>query len=215
MKSTKVVIVDYGIGNLFSVRRALEVCGANNIIISSKPKDILRADRVVLPGVGAFADGIQGLRDRALDVAILEFSDTKRPLLGICLGMQILATTSKEFGYHSGLDLIPGKVVAIPTVDKSGSLLKTPYVGWSSLDQPANSRWTSTVLSHISQDHSVYLVHSFQFIPDNPNDLLATYRYGGHEITAAIIRENITGLQFHPEKSGKVGLSILSEFLQC
>lgn len=214
MTGSKIVIVDYGVGNLYSVQRALEVCGASDICISSDPTEVLIADRVILPGVGAFADGILGLRERGLDVAIREFANSKRPLLGICLGMQIFATMSEEFGEHTGLGLIPGMVRAIPSVDIIGFPLKIPFVGWSSLDRPDRVHWKGTVLGQMTSEQSVYLVHSFHFVPVSQSNLLATYQYGGHNITAAIVKENIIGLQFHPEKSGEVGLSVLSKFLQ-
>lgn len=213
MKSTTVAIVDYGVGNLYSVQRAFEVCGASNISLSGNPSEILACDRVVLPGVGAFADGMRGLRERGLDQAIREFAISGRPLLGICLGMQLFATTSKEFGEHSGLNLVPGQVDAIPSEHKDGGLLKTPYIGWSSLECPAHADWQGTVLNSLTQEESIYLVHSFHFIPEDRGNILATYRYGGHSITAAIKKDNITGLQFHPEKSGQVGLRIINDFL--
>jgi glutamine amidotransferase len=214
MNSNSVVIVDYGIGNLYSVERALEVCGANDIRISSNPAEIKSAGRVVLPGVGAFADGMKGLQDRALDNALCEFAEAGRPLLGICLGMQLLATYSNEFGDHAGLNLIPGKVIAIPSKDTEGATLKAPFIGWSTLVNPSQSQWGESVLNGQKKDQSIYLVHSFQFQPDHQEDILATYQYGGHEIVAAVKCGNITGVQFHPEKSGKVGLSIISEFLK-
>ncbi len=215
MKNIGVTIVDYGVGNLYSVQRALEVCGASDICISSDPAEILIADRVVLPGVGAFADGMRGLRERGLDSAIREFAKSGRPLMGICLGMQLFATKSDEFGEHTGLDLIPGKVNAIPPKGVEGEHLKIPNVGWSTLDQPAHICWEKTVLRALTREQSVYLVHSFHFKPDSQNNVLATYQYGGNNITAAIVEGNIIGLQFHPEKSGEVGLTILSQYLQC
>lgn len=215
MSKGKLVIVDYGVGNLYSVQRAFEVCGASDIGISSDPAEILSADRVVLPGVGAFADGMLGLRTHGLDRALQEFARSGRPLLGICLGMQLLATTSEEFGEHRGLDLIPGHVCAIPKHNANGGTRKIPYVGWSPLERPAHAAWQDSVLASISKEQSIYLVHSFHFTPENQADLLATYPYSGLDIAAAVAKDNITGLQFHPEKSGAVGLSILSNFLQA
>lgn len=212
MNGPKVVIVDYGLGNLYSVRRAFEVIGANDICISSSPAEISAADRLLLPGVGAFGDGMQGLREKNLDRAICEFSESGKPLLGICLGMQLLSTLGTEFGEHKGLGLIPGKVDAIPLVSEDGLSLKAPYIGWSSLNCPNNIDWGASVLADLTQEQSVYLVHSNHVIPDNPNDVLATYQYGGRKITAAVTKNNITGLQFHPEKSGEVGLKILRRF---
>ena len=214
MKSLNVAIVDYGLGNLYSVHRALEVCGVRDICISSNPAKILAADRVVLPGVGSFYNGINGLRESGLDIAIHKFVDSGRPLLGICLGMQLFATTSMEFGTHYGLDLIPGQVNAIPPDSVKDVPIKIPFIGWSSLDCPRNINWDKSVLTTLTQEHYVYLVHSFHFMPVKQANILATYQYGGHNITAAIKKNNITGVQFHPEKSGKVGLSILLNYLK-
>lgn len=214
MKASKVTVLDYGVGNLYSVQRAFEVCGASDICISSDPDEIRNADRLVLPGVGAFGDGMRGLRDRGLDQAICEFANSGRPLLGICLGMQMLATTSEEFGEHAGLNLIPGRVSPIPSKDFDGISLKTPFIGWSHLNCPPDVNWEGGVLESISGKQAVYLVHSFQFTPDSQGNMLGTYQYGGHDVTAAVFKDNIVGLQFHPEKSGKIGLRILSNFLR-
>ena len=214
MTASRVTVLDYGVGNLYSVQRAFEVCGASDVCVSSDPDAIRNADRLVLPGVGAFADGMRGIRDRKLDQAICEFANSGRPLLGICLGMQILATTSEEFGEHAGLNLIPGRVSPIPSKDLNGIHLKTPFIGWSDLNCPPNVNWEGSVLESITSRQAVYLVHSFQFNPDSQSNLFATYQYGRHNITAAVVKDNIVGLQFHPEKSGKIGLSILSNFLK-
>lgn len=214
MTVTNVTILDYGVGNLYSVQRAFEVCGASDICVSSDPDVVRNADRLVLPGVGAFADGMQGLRDRGLDQAICEFANSGRPLLGICLGMQMLATSSEEFGEHAGLDLVPGKVHPIPSTDMEGADLKIPFIGWSHLDCPPEFNWNGSILESLNRKQAVYLVHSFQFLPKNHCNMFGTYQYGGHNITAAIAKNNIIGLQFHPEKSGHIGLKILAKFLQ-
>lgn len=212
MLNPRVTVVDYGVGNLFSVRRALEQSGATDILVSCDPVDIENADRVVLPGVGAFADGIQGLRERGFAEPICRYAQSGRPLLGICLGMQMFATESEEFGRHAGLNLIPGKVVAIPHEGADGRQLKVPFIGWTSL-VGARAALAGSYLKDTDENGSVYLVHSFHVVPDQEDDVLARYRYGKHEITAAIKRGNITGLQFHPEKSGNVGLQIMANFL--
>jgi glutamine amidotransferase len=209
----KITVVDYGVGNLFSVRRALESCGGGDIAVSSSAQDIVSADRLVLPGVGAFADGMQGLRQNGLDEAVLEFARSGRPLLGICLGMQMLASESEEFGVHSGLGLIRGKVVAIPTQESDGARLKVPFVGWATLVQNDSADASGSCLKDVGTTDAVYLVHSYQVQAADHSDVLATYQYGDITITAAIKRDNITGLQFHPEKSGKVGMRILANFI--
>ena len=213
MKPLKTVIIDYGLGNLFSVKRAFEVCGAPNICISDSEKDIASADRLVLPGVGAFADGMQGLRDRKLLEPILSYAESKRPLLGICLGMQMLTTASDEFGNHPGLNLIPGYVRAIPNTANDGSKLKIPHIGWSPLVRSPSIDWDGSILSTTSPGKSVYLVHSYAVETEEPCHQLSYCIYGGHRITAVIKKGAIYGCQFHPEKSGSVGLSILARFL--
>lgn len=211
--TARVLIVDYGVGNLYSVQRALEYCGAHEIQISSNPADIEAAERLVLPGVGAFKDGMEGLAACGLVEPILRYAASGRPLLGICLGMQMLATQSEEFGNHSGLNLIPGRVVAIPAMREDGNTRKIPYIGWSKLTRADGTPPAPTVLDSIGGDDAVYLVHSYHVLPDNADDLIATYDFEGLAITAAIKRGNVTGLQFHPEKSGQVGLDIISAFL--
>lgn len=210
--STTVTIVDYGSGNLLSVARALEHCGAL-VRISGDPEEIERAERLLVPGVGAFAEGMRGLREQHLVAPIQAFARGGRPLLGICLGMQMLATRSHEFGETEGLSLIEGDVDAIPNVTVDGARLKTPHIGWASLHPGPHSSWDATVMRSLPVGGSVYLVHSFHMKPADSRDILALATYGGHEITAAIQRGNVIGCQFHPEKSGDNGLKLLSHFL--
>jgi glutamine amidotransferase len=214
MKKEKVVVVDYGLGNLFSVQRALEHCGASNVCISSAIDDIDSADRLILPGVGAFEDGVRGLNEYGLIEPIRRHALSKKPMLGICLGMQLLATTSEEFGNHLGLNLIPGKVVSIPTEFPIGCKRKVPFVGWAKLSVLQVCVPENIILTELSKDKSVYLVHSYYYVPDDIKNLVATYDYFGEKIAAVIKSENIYGFQFHPEKSGEVGLGLLRAFLQ-
>lgn len=213
MKQNNIVIVDYGLGNIFSVARALEICGASNVSISASAEDIANADSVILPGVGAFGDGMRGLSERSLIEPLIQHAVNGKPLLGICLGMQMLASSSEEFGSHKGLGLIPGNVRKIPNENIYGLLRKTPFIGWASLERPDGSSWSNSVLRSIESGDSVYLVHSYYLELEDRSDLLATYSNYGEQITAAVRRGNVTGLQFHPEKSGKVGLQILREFI--
>lgn len=209
----KVTVIDYGSGNLYSVQRALEFCGARNIVISSQESDINDADRLILPGVGAFENGMNGLRSRGLIEPIIRYANQGKPLLGICLGMQMLASSSNEFGVHEGLNLIPGQVVPIPAEGKNGVTHKIPFIGWTSLDAGNEVNYKNSVLSDATQKDAVYMVHSYYMLPENEGSALATYDYDGISITAAVQSRNIIGLQFHPEKSGKVGLSILKKFI--
>lgn len=212
MKPT-VTIVDYGSGNLLSVQRAFEFCGAT-VVLAEDAATIERAEYLVLPGVGAFADGMQGLRDRRLIAPIQRFAATGRPLLGICLGMQMLATTSAEFGDHDGLNLIEGRVVPVHDRSASGELLKIPNIGWYDLEPAAKGAWTGSLLDGLPDSAAVYLVHSYHVVPRQATHLLATYVLGGRPVTASIRSGRIIGCQFHPEKSGKIGLQILNGFLR-
>lgn len=209
----KVTVVDYGSGNLFSVQRALERCGAE-VLLAQTPADIESAGLLILPGVGAFADGMQGLRARGFIEPIRQHAQAGQPLLGICLGMQMLASSSCEFGQHTGLDLIPGEVVAIPPKTTDGGRQKIPQIGWATLLRPpGRPDWTGSLLADAGPQAAMYHVHSFYFRPNDAANLLAYYNYGGHAITAAVQRANITGLQFHPEKSADDGLRLLAGFL--
>ncbi|MDC8758880.1 imidazole glycerol phosphate synthase subunit HisH [Janthinobacterium fluminis] len=208
-----VSIIDYGSGNLLSVARAFEHCGAS-AALAQDAAAIERAERLVLPGVGAFADGMQGLHERGLVDAILRYAASGRPLLGICLGMQMLASDSAEFGSHGGLNLIPGRVQAIPARDVDGTAQKIPHIGWADLQPPRPGRWAGTLFEATPEGTSVYLVHSFHFVPDQPDQRLADCYYGGHAIAAAVQSDNIIGCQFHPEKSGAAGLALLAAFLR-
>jgi glutamine amidotransferase len=213
MKHEKIVVVDYGLGNLYSVQRALEHCGATNVCVSSAIDDVISADKLILPGVGAFEDGIRGLNNLGLTEPIKSHARQNKPILGICLGMQLLATTSNEFGSHHGLNLIPGKVIPIPTECTTGIRRKVPFIGWASLSVLGRNGTTNPVLDELGKEQSVYLVHSYYFSPDQDADLVATYDYQGIKVTAAIRSNKIYGFQFHPEKSGVVGLGLLRAFL--
>lgn len=207
-----VVVIDYGIGNLFSVRRAFEHCGCE-VAVSSDPAVLAAAPRLVLPGVGAFADGMRGLIERGLDKVVVDYAASGRPLMGICLGMQMLASVSEEFGEHKGLGIIPGRVASIPRLDPEGRPYKVPHVGWADLDaDDPSSAWAGTILEGLTSQDAVYLTHSFAVAPADPSHRLAYCRYNGAKVTAAIRKGKVYGVQFHPEKSGKVGLRIISNF---
>ncbi len=206
------VVVDYGVGNVHSVLKALAHEGGD-ARLSCDPDEIAAAERLVLPGVGAFGDGMRELRKRELIDPIRAFHRTGRPLLGICLGMQLLLGESTEFGLHEGLGIIPGRVERIPVSDG----WKVPHVGWNRLVPPpaAPSRWEGTLLAgHLSASPMVYFVHSFHARPDDPSDVLACVSYGDQALSAAVQRGNATGFQFHPEKSGPLGLELIHRFLR-
>lgn len=208
-----ITIVDYGMGNLFSVGRAFEHVGAT-VEVSDSPETIRNAHSLILPGVGAFADGMVELRARRLIKAIKDYAAGGRPLLGICLGMQLLFDVSEEFGVHEGLGLIPGKVIAISKADSDGHPHKVPHIGWSPLGMPVSCHsWDGTILGRVAPGSAVYFVHSFTAVPSRPEHRLADCYYDGYLVSATVWMGNIYGCQFHPEKSGEVGLHILKGFL--
>lgn len=205
-------VVDYGMGNLFSVQRALEHCGAA-VEITSDPQKILTADKLILPGVGAFADGMKELSRRELVNPLRQYAASGRPFLGICLGMQLMLSVGEEFGIHEGLNLVPGRVIKIPPPGIDGPSYKVPHTGWNELWPQASLSWEKTILHDFTPGESVYFVHSFMVALDRLEDRLAFARYGGHEITAVLRSGNIFGCQFHPEKSATAGLKILRAFV--
>jgi glutamine amidotransferase len=213
MNTPEVTIIDYGVGNLLSVQRGLEYCGAK-VLLTSNPELILASKRVVLPGVGAFPNAMKALNELNLIQVIQELDQLNTPLLAICLGMQLLMDQSDEFGETAGLGLIPGRVVAVPGKTATGDIQKIPHIGWSSLYPSSKSEnWRETLLQDNKPGDATYFVHSFMAQPSNRSNQVAHTLYGGHKISAVISKNQITGCQFHPEKSGEVGLKVLRKFL--
>ena len=212
MESPEITIIDYGLGNLLSVSRGFEHCGAK-VRITSDPKEITKSSRVVLPGVGAFPNAMALLEKHNLIKALKEYGESGNPLLAICLGMQLLMDESEEFTPTDGLGLIPGRVVSIPSRDSLGKKTKVPHIGWSPL-RPSNleERWSGTLLEGNDVGDSVYFVHSFQVMPEDPTNEIAYTKYGEHRISSVISKNNIVGCQFHPEKSGLLWLKIMDRF---
>lgn len=212
--SKLVTIVDYGIGNIFSVTRAFQHCGAE-VLLTDKPEDVLAASSLVLPGVGAFSNGMNGLRERGLVEPLRAYAASGRPLLGICLGMQMLFTGSSEFGDHSGLNIIEGRIVPIEPKGAGDVPLKVPHIGWSELVRSQDGPdWEASILKHLDDDAHGYFVHSFTAVPDDERHRLADTYYGSSRISAAVSKGNVYGCQFHPEKSGATGLKIINGFLE-
>ena len=208
-----IVVVDYGLGNLKNVQRAFKKIGGD-VCITSDPVTILGADRIVLPGVGSFSSGMDGLRKSGLVSIIDEFIKSGKDLLGICLGMQMLLSNSEENGRYEGLGYISGSVKAIPQKENNKYVRKTPHIGWSELISPDDkNEWNNSILKETTDKDYFYFVHSYMAIPDNRTDILASCEYDGIIIPAVIKHNNITGIQFHPEKSGSSGLKILRNFL--
>lgn len=203
-----IAIIDYGVGNLFSLGRSFAAIGAV-AAVTGDPALIEGADRLVLPGVGAFGDAARLLRRRGLDDLIRREAERGKPLLGICLGMQLLLDESLEYGRHEGLGLIPGCVRPIREAVPAG--YKIPHIGWNALRFPAG-RPVSPLFGRVREGECVYFVHSFHGV-DCGESVIATAEYGG-ELTAAVARGSVFGVQFHPEKSGDVGLNILRSFCE-
>ncbi len=210
--SKSTVIIDYGVGNLRSVARALEYCGCNPVL-SDDIEIVMNADRLVLPGVGAFGSCMAALAQRGLVEPLTAFMHSGRPLLGICVGMQMLMKGSDEFGEHAGLGLIPGWVRAIPETTADGRSHKIPHIGWNTLFPPLAESWRGSLFEGIAVGSACYFVHTFAAVPIHQENVLATCDYNGRLICAAIRQGNVYGVQFHPEKSGPIGLKILSTFL--
>lgn len=200
-----VIVVDYGMGNIRSVSKAFEACGAD-VTVSSKPGDLKKAERIVLPGVGAFGDSMSNLKQRGLIEPLREQILVKRkPFFGICLGMQILADSGEEKGSHRGLGWLPGKTVVFSLKDPR---LKVPHIGWNDIQIVQDS----PLWSGLGKKLDFYFVHSYHFVPSEKSDVAATCDYGG-DFTAAVQRGNIFATQFHPEKSQESGLRIIRNFL--
>ena len=201
-----VAIVDYGVGNLFSLRSSFQKINCQ-VVVTGDAETIQKADRIILPGVGAFEDAARKLRDSGLDRVICAEAAAGKPLMGICLGMQMLFEKSYEFGEHQGLGLISGKVVAMkPEIPET---LKVPQIGWNALHM---TKPEHPLFKYIHPSDYVYFVHSY-YAADCDEAVIATCEYG-KELTAAVASDNVLGCQFHPEKSGTVGLNILRAFCE-
>ena len=202
----KIAIIDYQMSNLFSVKHACDAVGLNSEI-TSDPQVVLHAEGAILPGVGAFGDAMKNLRRLKLIAAIQNFTKSGRKFMGVCLGMQLLFSKSEEFGLHAGLSILPGKVVKF---NKDNHNIKVPQIGWNKIYHPKNKKnaWTKTPLSEIKNNDDFYFVHSFFVVPDHAPDILAMTNYEGVEYCSVISYNNIFAVQFHPEKSGLVGLKI-------
>jgi len=196
-----IAIIDYGMGNLHSVSKAVERLGCE-ARVTSDPREILAADGAILPGVGAFGDAMANLRETGLVDTVKEYAASGRPFLGICLGMQLLFTESEEHGTHRGLDLLPGRVVRF-----QGDY-KVPHMGWNEL----TFKQESPLFEGVEPGH-VYFVHSYHALPERESDLLAVTDYY-QPVTAIVGRGSVYGMQFHPEKSGELGMALLRKFTE-
>ena len=200
-----IAIVDYGVGNLFSLISSFKYIGAD-VLVTSDPNEIKKCDKIILPGVGAFEDARRKLSDTGLDKIIIEEAKNGKPLMGICLGMQMLFEKSYEYGEHSGLGLLKGEIVPMQGVIPAE--LKIPHIGYN----PLIFKKQSPLFKYIKDGDCVYFVHSY-YATGCDDSVIATAEYG-KEVTAAVSKNNIMGCQFHPEKSGDVGLNILRAFCE-
>lgn len=206
-----IALIDYGLGNVRSISNALESLGARPLLTSAPPV-IMAASGLVLPGVGAFPAGMANLAKRQLVEVIKDYARSGRPVLAICLGMQLLFDESEEFGHSPGLGLVAGRVVRLPV--SPGCADKLPHVSWNEVLEPAPDRWRDSLLATTPSGAHVYFVHSYCGQPVDRRDILAETSYGGNRFCSAVHRGNVHGFQFHPEKSGPVGLAILRKFAQ-
>ena len=200
-----IAVIDYGVGNLFSLCSSLKAIGAESCV-TADPAQIHAADKIILPGVGAFGDAADKLRQTGLEHLVLDEAAAGKELLGICLGMQLLFEKSEEYGEHAGLGLLKGKVVSME--GRIPAELKIPHIGWNALHFQRENK----LLRYIREGDCVYFVHSF-YAEDCADSLVATAEYG-RELTAVVAKDNVMGCQFHPEKSGNVGLNILRAFCE-
>lgn len=217
--AARVAIIDYGLGNLFSVQQACLAVGLN-AVITRDGAALAKCDALILPGVGAFSDAMTTLNRLDLVQPIRDAAAAGKPLVGICLGIQLLMSESHEFGWHQGLGLIPGKVVPLPSPREGGRLLKVPQAGWNRIRPLGGGPewWAGTPLEGLADGEYMYFVHSFIAVPEDPSVVLSTTRYGDAEFCSSLAFGNIFACQFHPERSGRRGLTIyanLREQLHC
>ncbi len=211
MASPSVAILDTGVGNLFNITRAIEEIGGSPSV-TSQPDVLVTADRVIIPGVGSFASTMAAFEATGIADALRDYSAAGRPILGICLGMQLLMSDGHEDGRSLGLGLIPGDAGPLPTRTVDGDPLRIPHIGWSRVfaaDGGAVLEWSGSAAEEVD----VYFAHSFTVTTTEQSSVAARFRYGGHDLTAVLRQGNLTGVQFHPERSGPVGLRVLAQFV--
>lgn len=214
MPDYDIAIIDFEVGNLLSVKRAFEKFDAKTIV-TSDIKSIEKAKKIVLPGVGAFGNAMETLKKLDLISIIKDLNQNHVPILGICLGMQLLFNQSFEFGDNQGLGILSGIVKKIPNKNLMNETIKIPHIGWNELEfAENNSNFRNSIFKEIQNGDAMYFVHSYMVIPASEAINVAYCDLGGHKIPAIVERENVIGCQFHPEKSGNLGLSIIKNFIE-
>lgn len=206
-----IAVVDYGIGNVRSIVSAFEHVGAD-VELTRELSSLKQSSGLVLPGVGAFSHGVGKLKEFNLFEVIKEIAEAGTPILGICLGMQLLFSESYEFGTTKGLGIIPGSVKKLELSDDK--CWKLPHISWNSLRMKRGESWNNSILDGVSTNNDLYFVHSFAGIPENPDHVLSTTMYSGNEFCSTVKKGNIYGCQFHPEKSACTGLNIILNFVK-
>ena len=207
----KIIIVDYGLGNLFSINEACKYLGYSTVI-SSDPKKILGASNLILPGIGSFEVAMKQLNKLELIETITDYVKTGKPIMGVCLGMQLLFEKSTEFGLHKGLGFIKGQVIRFPDVINNNNI-RIPHTGWNKIYK-REIDWNNTPLENTNNESFMYFIHSFYAQPYLKENILTYTTYSGFEFCSSVKKDNIIGFQFHPEKSGKDGLLIYDNFLK-
>jgi glutamine amidotransferase len=207
-----VVILDYGLGNIFSIFQACEYVGYN-VEVTCDPDKVLKADALILPGVGAFGNAMESLRKNDLISPIGEFVKSGRPFLGICLGMQLLFTKSEEHGNHNGLNFIEGDIIKFPDYDINNKF-RVPQTQWNRVYQSDVLKWRDTPFKEVEDGEYMYFVHSYYALPKDKGVVLAYTDYAKIKYASAVVKENILGIQFHPEKSSIQGLKIYRDWLK-
>lgn len=208
--SKSVVIVDYQLSNLKSVEYACKHVGLD-FSISSDPSEIAKSDGIILPGIGAFGDAMRNLDSLKITPVLLEKIANGTPLMGVCLGLQLLFTHSEEFGNHKGLNIIPGTVTKFPEKNAQGENMTVPQIAWNQLDA-ATMSWEKTPFSHLSPGEYVYFVHSFYVKPEDSSVILSNTTYQGFTYCSSVLHKNVFAVQFHPEKSGEHGVNIYAQW---
>jgi glutamine amidotransferase len=211
MQDNKIIIIDYGLGNLFSIAQAIIKVGGTPHITSDK-KEIAAAQHLILPGVGAFGNAMDSLKRLDLVAPLMDYVAEDKPLMGVCLGMQILFEESEEFGYHQGLGVIKGSIKKFsPSPEQK---VKVPQIGWNQIQQVKKADWDASPLRGLKDQEFMYFVHSYYAAPKEQDVVLTRSHYAGIEYCSSVKKSNVVAFQFHPEKSGAAGLSIYKEFIQ-